>query len=137
MAAEVDLGHGEVTLSDVGVELVGAEDGEDGSKVLFMFFDNLGVDQQVVEVNDDGGVEVLAEDLVHEALEGGWGIGETKRDDGELVVAVTGTKGGLGDVGLGHADLDSSLGGGRSWRRWWPHAACRACCRHGGGGMSS
>ena len=109
MAAEVDLGHGEVTLPDVGVELVGAEDGEDGGKVLFMFFDSLGVDQQVVEVNDDGGVEVLAEDLVHEALEGGWGIGETKRDDGELVVAVTGTKGGLGDVGLGHADLVVAL----------------------------
>jgi hypothetical protein len=46
--------------------------------------------------------EKRAEDMVHEALEGGGGITQTKGHDQKLIVAVMSAKDGLGNVGLFH-----------------------------------
>ena len=109
MSTEIDLGLCETALAHIGIEVVVAEDGEHGGEVVLVLFDSFGVDQNVVEKNNHVGVEVLAEDVVHEALEGGGGIGEAEGDDGEIVVAVPRSKGGLLDVGLLDADLVVAL----------------------------
>ena len=109
VSAEVDLGLCEVAFLDVGIQFVLAEDGEDGGEVVAVFFDSSGVDQNVVEVNNDEGIEVEAEDVVHEALEGGGGVGEAEWDDGELEVAVAGAEGCLLDVGILDSDLVVAL----------------------------
>jgi hypothetical protein len=49
--------------------------------------------------------EKRAEDMVHEALEGGGGITQTKGRDQKLVVALMSEKGHLGNVELFHTYL--------------------------------
>ena len=46
-----------------------------------------------------------AEDMVHEALEGGGGITQTKGHDQKLIVALMSAKGRLRNVGLFHMAL--------------------------------
>jgi hypothetical protein len=46
-----------------------------------------------------------AKDMVHEALEGGGGVTQTKGHDQKLVVALMSVKGHLGNVGLFHTYL--------------------------------
>ena len=48
--------------------------------------------QDVIEVDDDKGVEVGAEDVMHKSLEGGRSVGEAEGHDSILKVAITGTK---------------------------------------------
>jgi hypothetical protein len=47
-------------------------------------------------------MEKRVEDMVHEALEGGGGITQTKGHDQKLIVALMSAKGSLGNVGLFH-----------------------------------
>jgi hypothetical protein len=49
--------------------------------------------------------EKRAEDMVHEALEGGGGVTQAKGHDQKLIVALMSAKGGLGNVGLFHMYL--------------------------------
>lgn len=49
--------------------------------VLFVFFLVVGVDEDVVQVNDDEDVEVGGKDGVNQALENGWGVGESEGHD--------------------------------------------------------
>jgi hypothetical protein len=77
--------------------------------VDLVFLGGLGEYEDVIKVNNDEGVQMLAEDLVHEALKGGWGIGEAEGDDGEFKVAVTSAEGSLGDVSFGDSDLVVAL----------------------------
>ncbi len=65
----------------------------------------LGIDEDVVEVDDDEGVEEGPEDVVHETLEGGRCIGEAKGKHRKFEVAVARPEGGLGDVRLVDAYL--------------------------------
>jgi hypothetical protein len=50
-------------------------------------------------------MEKRAEDMVHEALEGGGGVTQTKGNDQELIVALMSVKCSLGNVGLFHTYL--------------------------------
>jgi hypothetical protein len=50
-------------------------------------------------------MEKRAEDMVHEALEGGGGVTQTKGHEKKLIVALMSEKGGLGNVGLFHTYL--------------------------------
>jgi hypothetical protein len=77
--------------------------------VALVFFGGLGENEDVIQVNDDEGVEVLAENFMHEALEGGWGVGKAKRNHSEFKMAITCTEGSFGDVVRGHADLVVAL----------------------------
>jgi hypothetical protein len=49
--------------------------------------------------------EKRAEDMVHEALEGGGGVTQAKGHDQKLIVALMSVKGCLGNVGLFHTYL--------------------------------
>ena len=109
VAAEIHFWYGEMALSHVGIQLVVTKNFQDRLQVALVFFGRLGEDENVVQVYDDEGVEVLAEDFVHEALEGGWGVGEAKRNHGKFKMAIPGTKGSFGDVFRGHSDLVVAL----------------------------
>jgi hypothetical protein len=50
-------------------------------------------------------MEKRAEDMVHEALEGGGGVTQTKGHDQKLIVDLMSVKGGLGNVGHFHTYL--------------------------------
>jgi hypothetical protein len=45
------------------------------------------------------------EDMIHEDLEGGWGIAHAKGNDQELIVTLMSSKGSLGDVIVFHMYL--------------------------------
>jgi hypothetical protein len=49
--------------------------------------------------------EKRVEDMVHESLEGGGGVTQTKGHDKKLIVALMSVKGGLGNVSLFHTYL--------------------------------
>jgi hypothetical protein len=49
--------------------------------------------------------EKKTEDMIHEALEGGWGITQAKGHDQKLIVALMSSKGSLGNVYLFHMYL--------------------------------
>ena len=39
----------------------------------------VGVDEDIVQVNEDADIEEVAKNVIHESLKGGWRIGESKR----------------------------------------------------------
>ena len=66
-----------------------------------VFRAGVGVDEDVVEVDDAEDVEVLAEGVVHEVLEGCRSVGEAEGHDGVFEVAVAASEGGLPFVSRG------------------------------------
>jgi hypothetical protein len=105
VAYEVDGRDGKGAFGGVGKEMMVLEELEGGGEVAGMVFLVLGEDKDVVEVDDDEVVKVGAEDIVHEALEGGGGVGEAEGHDRVFEVAVAGAEGGLVDVLFGDPDL--------------------------------
>ena len=71
---------------------------EDDGNVLQMLRPQRAVDENIVEKDQHKPPQVGAKDIVHQRLECRWGIGEAERHHQELVVAVVGAEGGLGNV---------------------------------------
>ena len=65
----------------------------------------LGINKDIIDVDDNELVEVLMEDGVHEPHEGSWGIRETEGHDGILVGTITSNEGHLRNVLLSDLDL--------------------------------
>lgn len=65
---------------------------EDEADVDFIFLQRVGVDQEVIEVGGEELVEEIAERIVHEVLEGAWGIAEAERHNLVLEEAVATAK---------------------------------------------
>jgi len=63
------------------------------------------VDKNIIKEIEHKPVQVGAEDVVHQSLKSCWCIGETKRHDQELKVAVMSPKRCLGDIIRVHAHL--------------------------------
>ena len=95
VAEEAGRSLGEGALGDLDLEVSRVEGREDKVEVLEVLILGLGVDQNIVEVHDDKLVEEGLEDALHEAHEGGGGIGEAEGHDGEFIAAVAGLEGGL------------------------------------------
>ena len=80
----------ETTLLEVGKKAVFPQflenslDGIDGSLAWV-----LGVDDNVIEINNDKDIEFLGQDLVNVALEAGRGVGQPKRHYLVLEVAIS------------------------------------------------
>ena len=60
-----------MTLVRTGIETMFAEMTEDLSDMLLVFCRVVGVDEDVVKVDGNINVEEVAEDVIHESLEGG------------------------------------------------------------------
>ena len=63
------------------------------------------IDEDILKENEDKMTEKRAEDMVHEALEGGGGITQIKGHDQKLIVSLMSAKGSLGNVSLFHTYL--------------------------------
>jgi hypothetical protein len=100
----VDLGDMEFALLDFGVEFVISKSLKDLSNMLAMFFEVVGVDEDVVEVYHDESVDKMAKHRVNVSLESGWAVGEAERHDEIFEEAVSCSKGGLPFVSFGYSD---------------------------------
>ena len=63
----------------------------------------IGIDKNVVEVNDNVDVEQVTEDVLHEALESSRSVAEPERHNQHLEEPEAGPEGGLPFVALGDA----------------------------------
>jgi hypothetical protein len=81
------------------------EDLEDRLEVCQVFLTCFAEDEDVVQIDDNEAVEDGFEGRVHEVLECGWSVAETKRHDEELVVAISRLECRFWDVLVFGADL--------------------------------
>ena len=80
-----------------------AESAKDFFDVLRMFGGVVGVDQNVIQIDNNVNVQKVAEDILHETLEGCRGVAEAERHNQHLEKSVAGPEGGLPFVALGDA----------------------------------
>src|SRR5829696_982631 len=88
---EFALGHGTIEF----VLLEEFQDLLDMFDVVLLIFT---VDQDVVNVDNDSNVEEGSKNILDQRLKGSWGIGESKRHNLVLVVAISSAKCCLWDV---------------------------------------
>ena len=69
----------EETLISVGIEMMLLEVSENFSDMALVFFLRVGVDEYVVYIHQYTNIEQVTEDVIHEALESGRCVGESKR----------------------------------------------------------
>ncbi|KAG6899325.1 hypothetical protein C0993_011202 [Termitomyces sp. T159_Od127] len=70
--------HANAVWGDDDTEVVLLESFEDAADVIVVFFQQVQVDEDVVQVHDDENIIHVVKDVVHEVLEGGGGVGHTK-----------------------------------------------------------
>ena len=75
----------ELTLGELGIEAVFSKSCQNQTKMFGMLFISFGINEDVINVNDDKIIEIIHENRVHEPHEGSWSIGEAKGHDGILI----------------------------------------------------
>ena len=65
--------------------------------------------EDIVKEDDDEVVEVWPENQVHCGLEGRWHVAQPKQHYFELVMAVMGSEGGLGDISIMYPNMMVAL----------------------------
>ena len=63
------------------VETIFAETSEYFADMFLVKFFVVGIDEDVVEVNDYADIEHVKENVVHESLKSGWSVGESEWHD--------------------------------------------------------
>ena len=71
----------ECTLTELGVKVVLSETLEHSANVIFVVLFVVAEDEDVVQIYDNEDIGHVAEDVVHEMLKGGWGVGHAKGHD--------------------------------------------------------
>ena len=71
----------ERTLTELGVKVVLSETLEHSANVIFVVLFVVAEDEDVVQIYDNEDIGHVAEDVVHEMLESGWGIGHAEGHD--------------------------------------------------------
>ena len=66
---------------------------EHSVNVIFVVLFVVAEDKDVVQIYDNEDIGHVAEDVVHEVLKGGWGVGHTEGHDKVFERLVSGTKG--------------------------------------------
>jgi hypothetical protein len=69
-----------------------------------VFLNRLGVDKEVVHVDEKAEIDHVAEDMVHHNLEGCWYVSQSEEHDHELVKAVSCAEGGFPFVSFSDTD---------------------------------
>jgi len=88
--------------------MVFSEASEHFMDMVMMEIRIIGVDEDVVQVNEDTNIEVVAKNVVHESLKGGWRISESKRLNTPFKGAIVGLECGFPFVTF--VDLDKMTG---------------------------
>src|SRR3954463_7614726 len=78
----------EFTLAEFGIQLMLCKFLKYQTQMSFMLFFGLGVDQNVIDENDNELVKELHEHLVHHIHEISWCIGQTKWHHGILIQSI-------------------------------------------------
>src|ERR1700712_2438398 len=81
-----------------------AETAENFFDMRLMMVEVNGVDEDVIEIDDDANVEHVCEDGIDESLESRRSIGEAKRHNQPLVRTVTRAEGGFPFIAIGDAN---------------------------------
>ena len=63
------------------IETIFAETSEYFADMFSVKFFVVGIDEDVVEVNDYADIKHVGEDVVHESLKSGWSVGESEQHD--------------------------------------------------------
>jgi hypothetical protein len=95
----------EGTLAELGIELMVAKSLQENTKMLFMLFFFVGVDQNGVNEDHDKLVQLRHEYGVHQVHEMCKSIGESKRHNQILIQLIPGGEGSLRDVFWTDLDL--------------------------------
>jgi hypothetical protein len=82
-----------------------AEGVEDDADVLQVLCPRGAIDQYVIKKHQHEPAEIRAEDVVHQCLESGWGVGEAERHHQKLVVPLVRAERRLADVVRVHPHL--------------------------------
>ena len=85
MIKEDEIIQPKLTLGELGIEAVLSKSCQNQPKMLSMLFVGFGINEDVIDVDDDKLVEIIHEDGVHEPHESSRGISETKGHDGILI----------------------------------------------------
>ncbi len=72
--------------------------------MLLVCFHIVGVDEDVVKIDDNTNIEHIGEDVVHESLERSWGIGKSERHDLPFKRSIAGSECGFPLITFGYAD---------------------------------
>jgi len=86
------------------VKAVLSESAEYFSNMVLMFFGIVGVDKNVVEIDNDTDIKQVTENVVHEALESGRSVRKTKWHNEPFKRAIASTKSSLPFVTFSNAD---------------------------------
>jgi hypothetical protein len=93
------------TLGTFEVETMGVEGVEEDADVLQVLRPRGAIDQYVIKKHQHEPTEIRAEDVVHQCLESGRGIGEAERHHQKLVVPLVSAERHLADVVRVHPHL--------------------------------
>ena len=94
----------ELTLVSAGVEAIFSESSEHFLNVLPVVREVVGVNEDIVEIDDYGDINHIGEYVVHESLERGGSVGETFGDNQPFERAIARPKRGFSLVSLSYAD---------------------------------
>ena len=94
----------EETLISTGVEVMLLEASENFSDMALVFFLGVRVDEYVVEVHQYTNIKQVAEDVIHEVLESGGCIGESKRHYAPFEGAIASLESCLPFIALSDSD---------------------------------
>ena len=94
----------EETLIGAGVEMMLLEASENFSDMVLAFFFGVGVDEYVIEVHQYTNIEQVAKDVIHEVLESGRCVGESKRHNAPFEGAIASPESRLPFIALSDSD---------------------------------
>ena len=63
------------------VKAIFAESSEHLSDMFMVKFFVVGIDENVIKIDDHANIKYLREDVIHESLKSGWSVGESERHD--------------------------------------------------------
>ena len=92
-------------LGDLAIQFVLSKEFQNLVKVLVVFLIILAIDENIININHHEFVEEWTEDFLDQSLECCRGIGETKRHDFVLIVAISGAESCFFDVLFMDSDL--------------------------------
>lgn len=90
MSQVLDSGLGERTLGALGVQLMLTKKSKDSAQMLHMLLQGMAEHQNVIQKRDDKLTVWAGEDIIYQALECWWSIGDAERHDTELKMSVMG-----------------------------------------------
>lgn len=105
VSAELEFENCEDAFGRFAKERMFLETVEDESKMEEVIVSGFGVNEDVIDVGTGEDAEEVTEDVVHEALEGGWSVHEAEGHDGVFEEALWNDEGGFEGVFRSEANL--------------------------------